>query len=583
VSIRILSDALVNKIAAGEVVERPASVVKELVENALDAGSKTVRVTLRGGGRALIRVTDDGHGMTRDDALLCLERHATSKIRSEDDLVKVRTLGFRGEALPSIAAVCRFTLTTRPRDADVGTEVRVEGGRMGGVKDAGCAPGTEIDCRSLFYNLPVRRKFLRTTATELGHCVEAVARQALVRPGVDFTVLHDGREVLRAPAAAGLGQRARAILGEEAGSLVPVEHAARGVEVTGLVAPPGLHRAGRTGSTYLYVNGRFVRDAVLRRALADAYRGLIPRGRHPVVVLEVRLAPEEVDVNVHPSKIEVRFRDPSGVGTTVSEAVRAALQAHGVQRVHRPVPAGLQRQVGDQVGLPLPAHPDEDPRLAGLEPLPADNAPRTAEPPPDRMGTPSRGYPPMWVADALEAAAAEEEAGTRVLGVVGGRWICCEAPDGGLAAVDGRAAREVVLRNRLAHEHAVGEGRPQRLLTPTLVDLARADAQTLETHRELLEGLHLDLAPLGPGEIAVRTVPASVVHLEIPTLLEELAAALGDEPSIEVVIETIAAHAADRGAVGESEARQLIAGLHALGEEVATARWTAAELAQRAR
>ena len=277
-AVRLLEDALIDQIAAGEVVERPASVVKELVENSLDAGAVTLRIRLEEGGRSLIRITDDGHGMDEHDAVLCLERHATSKIRSLEDLVHVRSLGFRGEAIPSIASVSRFELQTRRAEDPAGVKVSVEGGVLRGVSQVGCAPGTRVTVRSLFYNLPVRRAFLRTAPTELGHCLDAVVREILTRPQVDVLVSHGSHEVLRAPSAPDLHSRARALLGKVAEGLREVSFEDRGIAVSGLISPVGVHQGSNRG-VHLYVNGRHVRDPVLRRALREAYQGIVPRGR----------------------------------------------------------------------------------------------------------------------------------------------------------------------------------------------------------------------------------------------------------------------------------------------------------------
>jgi DNA mismatch repair protein MutL len=364
--VRLLPDTVIDQIAAGEVVERPAAVVKELFENSLDAGARTVRVHLEAGGNDLVRITDDGSGMDRADALMCLERHATSKIRAIEDLVAVRSFGFRGEAIPSIASVSRFELLTRRAEDEVGTRVTVEGGAVVSVRDAGCAAGTEIKVRDLFFNVPVRRGFLRTPATELGHAVEAVVRQAMLRPDVDVQILHNGREQLRLPAVADRAARAAAVLGAAAERLRPVGFEDRGVAVEGLIGPPSVHDASST-RIYLFVNGRYVRDPVLRRGVRDAYDRLLPAGRHPIVVLEVRLPGDRVDVNVHPSKIEVRFRDPRDVAEAVAGGLREALRrpdprrrdvAHGFDARPKPPP--------DAPTLPLPglaAHPADDPRF----------------------------------------------------------------------------------------------------------------------------------------------------------------------------------------------------------------------------
>lgn len=586
--IRILEDHVVNQIAAGEVVERPASVVKELVENAIDAGARTIRVTLRQGGCAAIHVADDGCGMSRDDALMATERHATSKIRSATDLESVATFGFRGEALPSIAAVSRFALLTRTPDAEVGTRVRIEGGRLLGVTDAGCAPGTEIEVRSLFFNLPARRKFLRARATELGHCLEAVVREALPRPGIDFLVHHDGREVLRAPAAPDRAERARELLGSWGRSLRPVRFEEGGYAVEALVSPVGVHKSTPAGAMYLYVDGRYVRDPVLRRAVNEAYADLVPKGRYPVVVLDLSVPSGRVDVNVHPSKVEVRFHDPRHVGHLVATRLREALRASGIER---PRPMGPRLPEEDPrapllplagavaarpapreavAPPPLPAHPDDDPRLrptvtsarelGAAEPSllaepqePADPLP-TADPPPDVSG-----------AAAPEAAPAPPEppAGRatvpRILGQMG-RYLLFEQGDD-LLVLDRRAARRTHLLRELRTDPEAALGPSRRLLAPALVALTRAEVAALERHAALLEALRVDLTVFGPGEVALRALPTRLSRADPRALVAELAGALaaGGTAAREAALVVIARHAgADEEELDESLALTLL-------------------------
>ncbi|MES2637905.1 MAG: DNA mismatch repair endonuclease MutL [Myxococcota bacterium] len=331
-AVRILEEHLINKIAAGEVVERPASVVKELVENALDAGATSLGVHLRAGGRNLVRVVDDGFGMNRTDAVMCLERHATSKILRDDDLFRISTLGFRGEAIPSIASVSKFEILTRQRESEAGTHIRVEGGKLMDVSPAGAAPGTEVTVGSLFFNVPARRKFLRSVETELGHCLEAVTREALIRPDLDLDVTHDDRSLLRCPPSGTRARRAADLLGAHGEALVPVSFTRGGLEVDALISPVGVHRASPQGSSWLYVNGRYVRDLVLRRAVTAAYAGIVPKDRYPVVILEVRVPPEDVDVNVHPAKTEVRFVNGYALQGAITEGLRNALREHGIRR-----------------------------------------------------------------------------------------------------------------------------------------------------------------------------------------------------------------------------------------------------------
>ena len=338
--IRVLSDHVANQIAAGEVVERPASVAKELVENSIDAGARRVEVDVEAGGRRLLRVSDDGEGMTRDDAVLAFERHATSKIASVEDLDRVSTLGFRGEALASIASVARVELLTQREGETEGTRVVIEGGRMRDVAPAARPVGTTIAVRDLFFNVPARRKFLRSEATESFHLTNLVTHYALAHPEISFALTNNGREVLRAAPASDLRERAYQIFGGEfVESLLDVGGGSEGVaRVTGYVSAPRARRTTRDAQ-YLFVNGRFVRDRLVARALSEGYRSVLPHGVYPSALLFLEVAPEEVDVNVHPAKTEVRFRRASAIAEAVREAVRAALHAGGYLRAEE-TPAG---------------------------------------------------------------------------------------------------------------------------------------------------------------------------------------------------------------------------------------------------
>jgi DNA mismatch repair protein MutL len=327
--IRMLDDAIINRIAAGEVVERPSSVLKELVENALDAEARHLSVALRQGGVGLLQVSDDGLGMSRDDALMSVERHATSKLRQVEDLDHLRTMGFRGEALASIASVSRFELLTRARGAESGVRLRLEGGRLEGVSEAGAPEGTRVTVRDLFYNVPARRKFLRSEPTELQHCEDALKRVLLIRPEVSGELLVDGRPRLLAPRVADRLSRAQALLGAAARGLLVWQDQREDYEIDALLSPVGEHTAANQAQIWLYVNGRAVRDGLLRRAVTEAYQAVTPRFRAPTVVLELRLPPEDVDVNVHPAKTEVRFREGRNVVERVGRSLQAALSQGG--------------------------------------------------------------------------------------------------------------------------------------------------------------------------------------------------------------------------------------------------------------
>ena len=331
--IRVLSDQLANQIAAGEVVERPASVVKELVENSLDAGARKISVDIEGGGRRLLRITDDGEGMSRDDAVLAFERHATSKIKTAEDLTRILTLGFRGEALASIASVARVELTTKTDTDKAATRVVIEGGRVRDVRDAAHPRGTTFTVRDLFFNVPARRKFLRSEATETYHLINLVTHYALAHPNVAFTMTNNGRETMRCAPARDVKERAYQLFGEQfIQSLLEVTGGQElVVTVRGYVSAPSERRTSREAQ-YLFVNNRFVKDKVIARALSDAYRAVLPSGSHPAALLFLQVPPEEVDVNVHPAKTEVRFRRASAVGDITRDTIRGALARSGYVR-----------------------------------------------------------------------------------------------------------------------------------------------------------------------------------------------------------------------------------------------------------
>src|SRR5437660_187551 len=338
--IRVLPDQIVNQIAAGEVVERPASVAKELVENAIDAHATRISIDIEAGGRRLLKVSDDGEGMTRDDAVLAFERHATSKISRAEDLNGISTLGFRGEALASIASVAKVELITNTADAAAGTRVVIEGGRMRDVKDAAHPRGTTISVRDLFFNTPARRKFLRSEATESYHLTNLVTQYALAHPEINFTLTNNGRETLRVAPDQDLRERAYQIFGAQfLDGLLEVKNAVseptetsfslpQMARVRGFVSAPRERRTSRD-TQFLFVNGRFVRDRLIGRALSEGYRSILPHGVYPVALLFIDVPREEVDVNVHPAKIEVRFRRAAAVSDAVREAVRAGLASAG--------------------------------------------------------------------------------------------------------------------------------------------------------------------------------------------------------------------------------------------------------------
>ncbi|BDG60001.1 DNA mismatch repair endonuclease MutL [Caldinitratiruptor microaerophilus] len=564
--IRVLDERTANQIAAGEVVERPASVVKELVENSLDAGARRITVEVAGGGRELIQVVDDGCGMGPDDARLALERHATSKIASAEDLRRIRTLGFRGEALPSIASVSRLVLRTRPRDRLEGTCVRVEGGGPPEVEACGCPPGTAVEVRDLFYNTPARLKFLKTDATELGRITEVVGRLALASPGVVFRLRAGPAELLTTPGTGDLLATVHAVLGREvARALVPVEWEGGGVRVWGYAGLPQLVRAGRAHQLF-FVNGRSVTDRVLRFAFEEAYRNAIPEGRHPVAVLFVAVDPEEVDVNVHPAKAEVRFRNERAVRAAVYQAVREALAAHaglaprGFGSGYGPAP-GPAPPPGAPSAAPLqrafPAFPSAVREVAAGAARPAPPAAAASAdggPGPDllsreeaeraALGYPAPGQEPRTPADLIRSL--------RPLGQVHRTYIACDGPEG-LYLVDQHAAHERVYFERVLREL---ESRPvavQLLLFPATLELTPARWALWTSVADILRDAGIHAEPFGRQTLRITAIPDGVPEAHAVRLVADLLDRLAEEDLPSATVErrrrAVAALAACRAAI----------------------------------
>jgi DNA mismatch repair protein MutL len=532
--IRILPDLLASTIAAGEVVERPASVVKELVENALDAGSRQIRIEVELGGKKLVRVADDGEGMTRDDALLAFERHATSKIASVEDLERIATLGFRGEALPSIAAVARVLLRTKTATDLVGTEVEIEGGKIKGVRECAWAGGTEVQVRDLFYNVPARRKFLKSEATELFHVTNLVTHYALCYPRVAFCLRHGGRTVLDVAAVETLRERAYQVFGADfLARVVELEHVGEGIRVHGFASKPNWGRTTREAQ-YFFVNGRFVRDRVLMQALGESYRTLLPAGVHPAAILFVELPPEDVDVNVHPAKIEVRFRRPSEVQAAIIEAVRRALQQARpvveVARAARSVEAAPPRVGSDpasareafRLRAPL-VPPTPRPSSLGLAFSPT-RAPSAATPPVPPEASPARPpiSPQCLARPSLEEAAEEVSAEQiRLLGQFRQSFILA-ATDRELLLIDQHAAHERILFERFREQRARAAVPAQPLLVPEVVELTPAQHAIFEGVREELALWGIEVGELSGRTLALTALPADVPVSEARPLVLEL-------------------------------------------------------------
>ncbi len=487
--IRILPDAVANQIAAGEVVERPASVVKELVENALDAGATRVEVAVERGGKRRIRVTDDGVGMGREDALLCLDRHATSKIASAEDLRGVRTLGFRGEAISSIAAVSRLAVETREEGDEVGTRVTCEGGGISGVEDFPRRRGTTVDVRNLFFNAPARAKFLKSVAAETRAVSEALTTLALANPPVAFTLTSEERILLEVAASPDVASRVVQLWpGEEAGTLLAVAGAAGGVVIRGLVQRPDAAKPG-VRRVHLFVNGRPFRSPALVRAAERGYRTTIAHGVRPWVILYLQVPGGDVDVNVHPAKAEVRFRDQAGVEDAVETAVRTALEEEGSAATFdvATAPAALLvREGGSQVPAPASGAPLRDPQMA----LFAPGRVKVAE---EGSGAPEVEPPPVG-------------AGRPRLWQLLNTWILAETRDG-LLLVDQHSAHERILYERLMSAFGAGGQASQRLLFPLTLRLTPAEAAQVAELSGILAQAGFEVEGFGGDAVILHAVP----------------------------------------------------------------------------
>ena len=554
-AVRLLPSVVVNRIAAGEVVERPAAAVKELVENALDAGARQIAVTLGDGGQALIVVVDDGCGMTPGDLELAVERHATSKL-PDDDLEQVATLGFRGEALPSIGAVARLAITSRAAGADAAWTVRVEGGDKTPPRPAAHPPGTRVEVRDLFYATPARLKFLKTPRTEREHVLDAVRRLAMAHPAVAFSVAEEGRTLARYDVTPGWdGPDARLVrLGQVLGQafrenalLVRAER--EGLRLSGFAGLPTYHRA-TAAEQFLFVNGRPVRDRLLFGAVRGAYADVLARDRHPVVALFLDVPSEVVDVNVHPAKTEVRFRDSGLVRGLVVGALRHALAAAG----HRASTTVAEAALGAFRPLSMagggPHLPGVGARFpSGLaEGLTGFQAPHPGSPPVGpRLGL---DLPPAAPIPAGEAPAPDRPLGA-ARGQLFNTYIVAETADG-LVLVDQHAAHERLVHERMKAALAAGHVGRQVLLLPEVVELESAAIDRLVARAAELAELGLVLEGFGPGAVVVREVPAMLGDTDVPGLVRDLAdeiAELGQAFSLRERLDQVSGTLACHGSV----------------------------------
>ncbi|WP_256646769.1 DNA mismatch repair endonuclease MutL [Thermomonas paludicola] len=531
-NIRQLPDTLINQIAAGEVVERPASVVKELVENALDAGAQRIDIDLEEGGVRLIRIRDDGGGILPEQLPLAVSRHATSKIASIDDLEAVATLGFRGEALPSVASVSRFRLASRQRGAQHGAELRIEGGKVGEVTPNAHPPGTTVEVRDLFFNVPARRKFLRAERTELSHIEEWLRTLALARPDVELRVTHNGKASRRWKGESNLlsDVRLHEALGEEfTRNALRVDHAGAGMRLHGWVAQPAYNRAS-ADQQYLYVNGRSVRDRNVAHAVRQAYSDVLFHGRHPAYVLFLELDPRGVDVNVHPAKHEVRFRESRLVHDFVYRTLHEALAQTRAGFAATP----MQPASGSGLGggrWSMPATPQQ--QAMGLRVGDAPAAYAALYAPREEAGLAS----PM----ATMPMPAEDAAGTPPLGFaiaqLHGIYILAENADG-LIVVDMHAAHERIGYEKLKAAHDGAGLRTQPLLVPSSLAVSEREADIAEREADTLAQLGFEVQRSGPQSLLLRSVPALLAQGDVEALLRDVLADLREHGSTRRVAET---------------------------------------------
>ena len=576
--IRILSDLVANQIAAGEVVERPASVVKELLENSLDAGATRIRIEVEGGGRKLIRIADNGHGMLADDALLAFERHATSKLRTSDDLLSIATLGFRGEALPSIASVARLTLETRAAEEDAGTVVEINGGHIQRVEPAGLPVGTTITIRDLFFNTPARRKFLRSESTELSHIAALVTHYALANPTRHFELHSSTQALLTAPVTSSNGDRLFQIFGRETSMhMIPtaaeIDFARAGLpepppwkrepdyeppapgmlRLSGFVSKPDLQKLNRN-SIYIFVNGRLIRDRLILHALTEAYRNIIPPTSYPVVLLFLEVPPEEVDVNVHPAKTEVRFRQSAFIHDFVRDTIRNTLMharpaADFLHALNNNSPVASASLLVDVSPMPGdPAQPGFDPAFPpasfgseaavsadDAEPFSLEGSVLPAVR--DRLQFSQPGIPvgysdsPVLTPDG-EAQTLNALATLRPLGQLRDSFILAVNEEG-LWIVDQHVAHERVLFEKILRDREVERVQRQRLLMPLLIDLLPGQMVAFARLHDELERNGFEAEPFGPQTIAIKSAPVGLEGRELERMLEEVLAVPDREAQVE--------------------------------------------------
>src|SRR3989339_251958 len=516
--IKVLPESVINKIAAGEVIDRPASVVKELIENAIDARASRIDTYLEDGGRKLIRVSDDGIGMDAEDIALAFQSHATSKLQNADDLFAVRTLGFRGEALPSIGAVSHAGIISRVRGAMNGAEIKIDGGVLGKVKERGAPEGTQVEVRELFFNTPVRKKFLRSIPTEMAYISEVLTKFSLSYPAIHFTLMHNNRTVFNLPTVQDTAERIATFFGEEMKKhLIPIFLREEMFTLSGYIAPPFFDKSNAR-MQFIFLNGRYIKDSAIFRAINEAYHGKLMHKRYPIVFLFLQIEPSEVDVNVHPTKIEVRFRNTSAIYNYVLSALKEGLNKSTTKTISVPSPIPrLEREAarGEEFDLTKKSLWER----FSLE---------------KTDGEKSRIYNDTQASEKAEEKAFGAEVSNK------NRRLCfqihntfiIEETESGLNIIDQHALHEIILYHEIERNLQASKSLSQRLLIPEMIELSPKDFFSIISLKEYLGTLGLEVEEFGQHTIVVRAFPQILKHLNAKEFIESLLAELGAEDSL---------------------------------------------------
>ena len=548
--IQILPEPVAQTIAAGEVIERPASVVKELMENALDAGASKIAVELKAGGLQLIRVLDDGEGIDPEDVPVALQRYATSKIQRSEDLFAIHTLGFRGEALPSIAAVSQLTIKTRVPRSVSGTQLLCEGGEIRSPTEVGCPVGTEVEVKNLFFNIPVKRKFVKSIQTELRHSLNHFLRLSLAHPSVSFKFVHEGRILYEYLKTDSPGVRVEAILGREIyHHLQPIEFEEGETHLRGFASLPSFSKGNGDG-IYLYVNRRFIKDRMIYKAILEAYRHIIPGGKFPVVILFMTLPPSSIDVNVHPTKAEVKFKDPDRIFRMVQGALSSALAS----------PGSLKKREDVGNGMGQPPSLKEFPSLGSTTPYPIPLPLVGGDG--EAVTVVREAWTPEWEV--------ERKTPFRILGQVQATYILCEGAEG-LILIDQHAAHERLLYEKYKKDHEIGSIPAEKLLIPIPMELSTEESFVLMSYLGEVESMGFEIDAIGERMVAIRTIPKLTEPIDpkgmVREFLEELSFVKREGKGREAIhrmLVSLACHSAIRAnfVLRSEEMEGLVGALH---------------------